>query len=106
MTTKNYKTLRDLLAEFFGTGCVVIDCGSGSAGARWLPEEDLADKLDTPMHVCRADDHADFDGSGTIRTLGRIVKEVTGQTVSGTVYASDWIVTGQGDNPLRYRLIF
>jgi hypothetical protein len=102
-------TVRDLMEEYDGNGFVIIDAGNGCAGPMWMQWYDgVASEYGAiEMFAQAATDPAYPDWAST-DTLLDVCHMVIGKhyTSDGLIYASDWIVTGSGDNPYRYRIIF
>ena len=102
--------LRELMAEFDGNGFVLDDAGNGCAGRTWIEWDDdaAAEHGDTPMHVYDDNDFVWDDNAPHNDVFWQVAQDVADRqrTDDHTVYASSIIVTGSGDNPYRYRIIF
>jgi len=104
------ETLRELIEEYGANGVIHIDDGNGSAGPTWVEWNDdiEAEWGHIAMHLVAASNRA-YEGDDEYSnkdTLGDVARYVIRSYSMDELYASDWIIYGQGDNPYCFRLIF
>ena len=107
---KETKTLKQVIEYYGGNGAVIIDCGNGSAGPRWLALEDMdEDTLDIEMIEQESNTDAyDPDLSDCQDTLLEAVRGLGGDLATypdNDMYASEWISSDQHPG-YTYKIIF
>jgi hypothetical protein len=106
-TNMKKTTLENLMEEYGANGFVIADAGNGSAGPCWVEwSDDVAQEYgDTPMFPATEDEMID-DTDEDYGTLSGAVNYALQEGATSVSHASNLIVSGEGDNPYRYRIIF
>lgn len=111
------RTLADLINEYDCNGFCLIDDGNGSAGPAWVDwsDEDVREEFEhiamypvRPLDCPGQDPDDEYDTYRQQTFLSVVRHVLPGYHVDNDngVWASEWIVTGKGDNPYRFRVVF
>lgn len=104
------KTLKNLVVEFGANGFVMINDGNGCGDPAWYDweEDGVAEDYGDIEMFLTPEIAAAYDAQDDERSLLHEICLINRDYKSdnGLVWASDWIVKGDGDNPWRYRVIF